>query len=456
MSLGFNRAPTANSQSNNGDDDSDTSSVFLFKTHEERGPVTTTRSKNINIAPCVLGQDNSATTNNSIWGCPHFFMTTSPGEKDMRKILSKCSIRQTRSNINHQAHQKSEEVIASCHGYDRVLSTRFMDIMTHPTARDVILQCLILFPRQPNETKWDVDHYCIALIGGDQRVRFLDQITDVSDFLSYDPYGNYVIQNLLGLKNKDVTKKITSRLQNEIMGLAKRRGGCLVVEKCMEASDDEIITVAMEILDSGSAALRLAGNQFRNYVIEAVLKKTKEHGFNSLYNAIVRRLEAPLVQHGSEVLQLLSSHHPRMVLVSSPLDGKNFLAWNRAVKRALGAKMKLGFITGTCKKPSGDPELNEQWTRVDCMVVSWLLNAMTKNVSNAFIYAKSTRTLWIALNERYGECNGPQLYQLERDIASITQGDLTIVDYFTKIQTLWDELVQLRPMPECMCGCVYL
>ncbi|KAL0458313.1 UNVERIFIED_CONTAM: hypothetical protein Slati_0458500 [Sesamum latifolium] len=75
---------------------------------------------------------------------------------------------------------------------------------------------------------------------------------------------------------------------------------------------------------------------------------------------------APLVrsQHGSEVLQLLSSDHPGTVLVSSPLDGNNFLAWSRAVKRVLGAKMKLGFITGTCKKPSGDPELIEQWTRV--------------------------------------------------------------------------------------------
>ncbi|KAL0414889.1 UNVERIFIED_CONTAM: hypothetical protein Sradi_1690600 [Sesamum radiatum] len=160
--------------------------------------------------------------------------------------------------------------------------------------------------------------------------------------------------------------------------------------------------------------------------------------------------QASVVQHGLEGLQLLSSDHPGMVLVSSPLDGKNFLAWSRAVKRALGAKMKLGFITRTSKKPSGDPDLIEQWTRVDYMVASWLLNAMTKNVSNAFIYAKSARTLWIALNERYGECNGPQL---ERDIASITQGDLTIVDYFTKIQMLWDELAQLRPMPECTCGC---
>ncbi|KAK4423275.1 hypothetical protein Salat_1910300 [Sesamum alatum] len=32
-----------------------------------------------------------------------------------------------------------------------VLSIRFMDIMTHPTARDVILECLLLFPTQPNQ-----------------------------------------------------------------------------------------------------------------------------------------------------------------------------------------------------------------------------------------------------------------------------------------------------------------
>ncbi|KAK4395262.1 hypothetical protein Sango_1680500, partial [Sesamum angolense] len=103
--------------------------------------------------------------------------------------------------------------------------------------------------------------------------------------------------------------------------------------------------------------------------------------------------------YSSEVLQLLSSDHPGLILVSSPLDGKNFLAWSRAVRRALGAKSKLGFITGACRKPTGDPELIEQWTRVDCMVASWLLNTMTKNISNAFIYAKSARTLWIDLEQ---------------------------------------------------------
>ncbi|KAL0303694.1 UNVERIFIED_CONTAM: hypothetical protein Sradi_6237500 [Sesamum radiatum] len=159
--------------------------------------------------------------------------------------------------------------------------------------------------------------------------------------------------------------------------------------------------------------------------------------------------------YSSEVLQLLSLDHPGLILVSSPLDGKNFLAWSRAVKRALGAKSKLGFITGTQKKPTGDPELIEQWTRVDCMVASWLLNTMTKNISNAFIYAKSALwTLWTDLEQRYDQRNGPLLYQIEREITSASQGDLSVVDYFTKLQMLWDELVQVRPIPECTCGCI--
>ncbi|KAL0409124.1 UNVERIFIED_CONTAM: putative pumilio21 [Sesamum radiatum] len=213
------------------------------------------------------------------------------------------------SKFNHRTHQKDEvEVVASCIGHDKVLSTRFMDIMTHPTARDVIVQCLILFPRKSNEVLYEkvILHFqdlaihevgwkslinCIALIGGDQRVRLLNQIADISDYLSYDPYGNYVVQNLLGIKHKDITKKIMRRLHNQFMQLAVIKGGCLVVEKCMEASDDGIIAVAEEILYCRRAALQLARNQFGNYVIQALFKKTKERGFISLYNAIAQQLE---------------------------------------------------------------------------------------------------------------------------------------------------------------------
>ncbi|KAL0416473.1 UNVERIFIED_CONTAM: hypothetical protein Slati_3479200 [Sesamum latifolium] len=63
-------------------------------------------------------------------------------------------------------------------------------------------------------------------------------------------------------------------------------------------------------------------------------------------------------QYGSEVLQLLSSDHPGLVLVSLLLDGNNFLTWSRAVRRTVGAKLKLGFVTDTGKKLT-NPELIE-------------------------------------------------------------------------------------------------
>ncbi|KAL0446624.1 UNVERIFIED_CONTAM: hypothetical protein Slati_1790300 [Sesamum latifolium] len=141
----------------------------------------------------------------------------------------------------------------------RVLSTRFMDIMTHPTARDVILQCLIFFPRQPNEVLYEkvILHFQDLAI---HEVGCISLIYCIAS--SVEIKENYVVRNLLGIKNKDITKKITRCLQNQFMQLAVRKGGCLVVEKCMEASDDGIITVAEEILDCRRAPRRLARNQF--------------------------------------------------------------------------------------------------------------------------------------------------------------------------------------------------
>ncbi|KAK4380821.1 Retrovirus-related Pol polyprotein from transposon RE2 [Sesamum angolense] len=91
-----------------------------------------------------------------------------------------------------------------------------------------------------------------------------------------------------------------------------------------------------------------------------------------------------------EFLQLNGGDHPGMVLVSAPFDGTDFLAWRRQ--------------------------------------------------------------LWLDLEERYGENNGPLVYQLQRAIASITQGSHTVVEYFNNLTALWDELECLKPPKTCTCG----
>ncbi|KAK4382735.1 Retrovirus-related Pol polyprotein from transposon RE2 [Sesamum angolense] len=155
-----------------------------------------------------------------------------------------------------------------------------------------------------------------------------------------------------------------------------------------------------------------------------------------------------------EKLQLHGSDHPGMVLVSAPLTGNNYLNWSFGVKRALRAKMKLGFIDGTSIKPNANHPHFEQWIRVDSMVTTWILNSISKDIVEAFMYTKSSRNLWLDLEQRYGECNGPQLYQLQREICSMTQGTTPLSSYFTNIKKLWDEMSELKPVPQCTChGC---
>lgn len=85
------------------------------------------------------------------------------------------------------------------------------------------------------------------------------------------------------------------------------------------------------------------------------------------------------------------------------------------------------------------------------MVRSWILNSIAKDLVEAFLYVNTSKELWDELRERFGECNGPLLYQIQREI-SVTQGNTTIAQYYTKLKKYWDELNCLTPVPECTCG----
>ncbi|KAK4410271.1 hypothetical protein Sango_0100100 [Sesamum angolense] len=89
------------------------------------------------------------------------------------------------------------------------------------------------------------------------------------------------------------------------------------------------------------------------------------------------------------------------------------------------------------------------------MVKSWLLNTLAKHIVDAFYYSVSSRALWVELEAWYGDqwySNGPMIYQIQHEIASSSQGNMSVTAYYTKIKKLWDELVCLVPTPKCECG----
>ncbi|KAL0444537.1 UNVERIFIED_CONTAM: hypothetical protein Slati_2176400 [Sesamum latifolium] len=123
-----------------------------------------------------------------------------------------------------------------------------------------------------------------------------------------------------------------------------------------------------------------------------------------------------------------STENSGLILVSSPLTGDNYLVWSRAVKFALGAKKRLSFIDGRSVRPAENSEELDEWIRVDYMIITWILNSVSKRIVDAFIHVTSARHLWLELKARYGGSNGPMIYNLEREISSISQGDMSITD----------------------------
>ena len=85
------------------------------------------------------------------------------------------------------------------------------------------------------------------------------------------------------------------------------------------------------------------------------------------------------------------------------------------------------------------------------MVVSWLLNSMMPELSEAFLYVNSARALWNELAERFGESNGPLLYQLEKEITDLHQGSDSVAVYYAKLKRLWDEITDMSNIPICTC-----
>ena len=71
----------------------------------------------------------------------------------------------------------------------------------------------------------------------------------------------------------------------------------------------------------------------------------------------------------------------------------NYDEWARAIRTALRAKKKFGFIDGTVKKPKEDsPELEDWWT-VNSMLVSWILNTVEPTVRSTLTHMEIAKNL---------------------------------------------------------------
>ncbi|XP_062099685.1 uncharacterized protein LOC133805519 [Humulus lupulus] len=126
------------------------------------------------------------------------------------------------------------------------------------------------------------------------------------------------------------------------------------------------------------------------------------------------------------------------------------------MKLSLSIKNKIGFLDGSIPKPSiSDLSLYNAWIHNNNIVISWILNSISKDISASILYDESTSEIWKDLRVRFQRRNGPHIFNLRKDLMNLKQDMQTVSIYYTKLKTIWEELSNYRPRctcNNCTCG----
>ena len=149
-------------------------------------------------------------------------------------------------------------------------------------------------------------------------------------------------------------------------------------------------------------------------------------------------------------------HHgesPGAILVTQPLTKDNYPNWARAMRMALDAKSKLGFVDGSITASMAITPLEKiAWSKNNSMISSRILNSVSPHISGSVIYRNTAMEVWNSMKNHFLQANGPWISQLQKQISKIMQGDATVTTFFIDLLASWDQLLNLKPLPCCSCG----
>lgn len=68
------------------------------------------------------------------------------------------------------------------------------------------------------------------------------------------------------------------------------------------------------------------------------------------------------------------------------------------------------------------------------MVISWILHSVDKDIASSIIYTRTAAQIWKDLSQRFSFSQGTKMYQLQKEMNNLSQGDLSVLAYFTKCE----------------------
>ncbi|GJU30928.1 ribonuclease H-like domain-containing protein [Tanacetum coccineum] len=109
------------------------------------------------------------------------------------------------------------------------------------------------------------------------------------------------------------------------------------------------------------------------------------------------------------------------------VGAENYKMWATAMKIALKWKNKMGFIDG------------------------WILGSLSQELYVGQVYSEVAFEVWTELKETYDKMDGSVVFNLMHKINNLKQEDLSVPDYYHKLNSLWREFDILTILPVYVC-----
>ena len=128
---------------------------------------------------------------------------------------------------------------------------------------------------------------CVDHASGHQKAELIAAITNNAHELVQNPFGNYVLQYIIDLQEKEFTDPLCYTFVGFVCGYSKQKFSSNVIEKCIRGADSQVSRVLIEEMLTPTELEKLLRDNYANYVVQTAI----EYADTDLKKKLVEHIE---------------------------------------------------------------------------------------------------------------------------------------------------------------------